>query len=131
MIKKPLIKEIFWLSILVAVLHYIALTLYFYWTISWFDILMHLLGGYLIGLIALYLLVNFLDKEIISNRKISLILVLSFVLIIGLGWELWEVFMNFTDILEDRLDTAIDIVMDTIGGYFAFLYGKKHLWNKN
>ncbi|MFA7193777.1 MAG: hypothetical protein WC087_02585 [Candidatus Paceibacterota bacterium] len=131
MFKKPLIKEIFWFSTLIAVLHYLALKLYFYWTISWFDILMHLLGGYLIGLIALYLLLNFLDKEIISNRRISLILVLSFVLIVGLGWELWELFVNLTDIIEDRLDTAIDIVMDSIGGYFAFLYGKKHLWKRD
>ena len=131
MLKKPLIKEIFWLSLLVSIMHYAALKFYFYWTISWFDILMHLMGGYLIGLIAISLLLNFLNNEIKNNKKIILILVLSFVLIIGLGWELWELFMNFSNILEDKLDTVVDIIMDTIGGYFAFLYAKKHLWKIN
>jgi hypothetical protein len=131
MFTRPLIKEIFWISIAVAVMHYLALTLYFYWTISWFDILMHLMGGFVIGLIGLFILLNFLGSEIIVNKKVSLILVLGFVLVIGLGWELWELFMNFTSVMEDQLDTVIDIVMDVIGGYFAFLYGKKHLWKVN
>ena len=131
MIKKPLLKEIFFLSIAIATLHYIALTLFFYWTVSWFDIFMHLLGGFIIGLIAVFILLNTFRIGILEDKKVTLILVLSFVIIVGLGWELWELFFGMTNILEDRLDTFIDLVMDFIGGYFAFLYGKKYLWIKN
>jgi hypothetical protein len=130
-IKKPLLKEIFFLSIAIATLHYIALTLFFYWTVSWFDIFMHLLGGFIIGLIAVFILLNTFRIGILEDKKVTLILVLSFVIIVGLGWELWELFFGMTNILEDRLDTFIDLVMDFIGGYFAFLYGKKYLWIKN
>ncbi len=131
MFKRPLLKEIFFLSIIIAVLHYAALTLFFYWTVSWFDIFMHLLGGFIIGLIAVFILLNNFRMGILEDKKVTLILVLSFVIIIGLGWELWELFFGFTNILEDRVDTLIDVTMDFIGGYFAFLYSKKYLWIRN
>jgi hypothetical protein len=130
-IEKSIIKEIFWLSVIVSVLHYAALTFYFYWTISWFDIAMHLMGGFLMGLIGMFILIKTQKKEIFKNKKVSLMLVLSFVLIIGLGWELWELFVGFTDIISDRLDTMIDLMMDFIGGYFAFLHIDKKLWKEN
>jgi hypothetical protein len=128
---RPLIKEIFWLSLLISVMHYAALKFFYYWTISWYDILMHLMGGFLIALIAIYILINFFHSAILEDKKITAILILSFVLIVGLGWELWELFLGFTDVIADRFDTLIDILMDFIGGYFAFLYNKKFLWNKN
>jgi hypothetical protein len=129
--KRPLLKEIFFLSIVIAVLHYIALTLFFYWTVSWFDIFMHLLGGFIIGLIAVFILLNNFRIGILEDKKVTLVLVLSFVMIVGLGWELWELFFGLTNILEDKVDTIVDLIMDFIGGYFAFLYGKKYLWIKN
>lgn len=92
---------------------------------------MHLLGGFVIGLIAVFILLNHFRMGVLEDKKVTLILVLSFVLIIGLGWELWELFFGLTNILEDKLDTVIDLVMDFIGGYFAFLYGKKYLWIEN
>lgn len=131
MFKKPLTKEIFFLSIAIAFLHYVALTFYYYWTISWYDIMMHLMGGYVISLIASYILINFFQKGIVADKKVTAVLILSFVLIVGLGWELWELFVGFTDVIEDRVDTLIDIAMDFIGGYFAFLYAKKFLWKRD
>ncbi len=92
---------------------------------------MHLLGGFIIGLIAVFILLNNFRIGILEDKKVTLILVLSFVIIIGLGWELWELFFGFTNILEDRVDTLIDVTMDFIGGYFAFLYSKKYLWIRN
>lgn len=83
------------------------------------------------GLIGMFILIKTQKKEIFKNKKVSLMLVLSFVLIIGLGWELWELFVGFTDIISDRLDTMIDLMMDFIGGYFAFLHIDKKLWKEN
>lgn len=56
---------------------------------------------------------------------------ISFVLIVGLAWELWEIFVGFTDIIDDRIDTIVDLIMDFIGGYLAFIYARKLLWKKN
>lgn len=92
---------------------------------------MHLLGGFLMGMIGIFILIKTHKEEILKNKKVSLMLVLSFVLIVGLGWELWELFLGFSDIVSDRLDTVIDVTMDFIGGYFAFLHINKKLWNKN
>lgn len=94
MIQKIILKEIFWFAIVVFIFHYTALTLYFYWTISWFDILMHLMGGFLMGLIGMFILIKTQKEEVFKHKKVSLMLVLSFALIIGLGWELWKLFFH-------------------------------------
>jgi len=44
------------------------------------------------------------------------------VVAIGLSWELWELFVGFTDVLSDRTDTIIDLIMDLIGGTSAIIY---------
>lgn len=131
MFKRPLIKEIFISTILISFFHWAALKFYFYWTIEWFDIFMHVFGGFLIGLIAVFLLLRFLSEEVRNNLKISFLLMISFVLIVGLAWELWEIFVGFTDIIDDRIDTIVDLIMDFIGGYLAFIYARKLLWKKN
>lgn len=128
--KKPLLKEIFGLSILVAGLHYMALKLFLYWTTPWFDIVMHFLGGFLIGIIILCILINFIGVAFLNNKKVLFILTLSGVLVVGLGWELWEIFLGWTDVLEDQFDTILDVVMDSIGAFLAFIYSKKHIWEQ-
>lgn len=125
---KPLLKDIFVLAIVVACMHYAALELYLYWTTDWFDILMHFLGGFLIGLLAVFLFytsgyVQFPKDHVGSAFAI----VLSSVLVVGLGWELWELFLGWTDVLADRGDTILDVIMDTFGGVCAFLYASRHI----
>lgn len=129
MLKKPLIWEILALSVVVAVLHKIALVLFLYWTVSWFDILMHFLGGLLIGLISIFIFFILRFVSIPKNHILNVfIITVGSVLIVGLVWELWEVFVGLTNVLKDQVDTAIDIVMDLIGASAAFLYAKKKIW---
>lgn len=131
-LKKPLLIEIFIASAAVAVLHKIALTLFLYWTTPWFDILMHFLGGFTIGLIAgfAFFISGFvkIPRDHLLN---AFIIIIGTVLIVGLVWELWEVFVGFTDVLNDEVDTIMDVVMDLIGASVAFLYIKKKLWINN
>lgn len=155
--KRPLLKEIFILSIIIAFLHKVALTFYFYWTISWFDIVMHFLGGLLMGLIALFIFITlkfiYISNNISDNNSSSdsnnnfnhnneaylfrnklnaFIITFGFVLIIGLAWELWELFSGLTNALEDKVDTIIDLIIDMIGAGVALWYFfiKKSLINK-
>lgn len=117
-----LVKEIIGLGLLVTVMHSLAYKFFLYWTTDWYDILMHFLGGLLIGLIVISFIQRLhLDEEII-NKKLLFVSVILAVLVIGLGWELWEIFIGFTNVLKDQVDTIIDLVMDTLGGFFAILY---------
>ena len=131
MFSKPLLKEIFFSAILVAGLHYLALTFYLYWSIWWFDIPMHLIGGLVIALIAMFLYYTsgYFDfpKEHMGS---VLAMTLGTVLLVGLIWELWELFMGFSDVIEDKTDTVIDLIMDILGGTIAFIYAKKYIWKK-
>lgn len=91
---------------------------------------MHILGGFVIGLILLFVFINFIGVAFLNHKKVVFILTLSGVLVVGLAWELWEIFFGFTDILTDQVDTMIDVVMDSIGALFAFIYSKKYLWEQ-
>jgi hypothetical protein len=126
---KPLLKEVFGLALAVAVLHYVAISLYLYWTTGWFDIMMHFLGGTVIGLIAAFVLYTsgyfHFPRE---HQGAVFATILGAVLVVGLGWELWELFLGWTDILADRRDTMIDIAMDVLGGMVAYQYAQRFIW---
>lgn len=130
--RKPLFWEILGVIILIGVLHKVALSLYLYWTTSWYDIMMHLLGGFWIGIVVIYIFFVSgyfsLPKE---NRLLVFLFTLSAVLVVGLGWELWELFARLTDVFEDKVDTIMDVIVDFIGGALAFIYSKKYIWPKN
>jgi hypothetical protein len=132
MLKKPLLLELLFLTILVAVLHITALELYLYWTVSWFDILMHFIGGAVIGVATTFV---FFTSGYIKYPNDHWVVVLSVtlgaVLIVGLAWELWEVFVGFTDVVNDVNDTIVDLIMDLLGGSVAYLYSKKAIWQKD
>jgi len=117
-----LVKEIVSIGITVSLFHFFALKLFLYWTTDWFDILMHFLGGALIGLIVISFIQRLHNgKEVLNKRLLSISVILA-VVAIGLSWELWELFVGFTDVLSDRTDTIIDLIMDLIGGTSAIIY---------
>lgn len=117
-----LLKEIFTTAIVVLILHILALKFYLYWTIGWYDILMHFLGGFLIGLLIISFIRRIHVGEEILNTKLLSISVISGVLVIALGWELWEIFVGFTNILKDKGDTILDIIMGLGGGLSSVFY---------
>ncbi len=126
-LNKKLIFEVFAVALLVAGLHKLALSYSLYWAIEWFDIPMHFLGGFLIGILALFVFfssgwISFTKN--IRDWQMILFITVSSVLIVGLAWELWELFVGFTDLIADRADTILDLIMDTTGAVAAFYYGK-------
>lgn len=108
-----------------------ALSLSLYWTVIWFDIMMHFLGGALIALITLFFIYdpkffNFSDKKPV----VIFFTAISITLIIGMGWELWELYMKFADVYADRLDTGLDLIMDTLGAISVCIYSKNKICQK-
>jgi uncharacterized membrane protein len=118
-----LTKEILGVGVLVSILHYTALKLFLYWSTDWYDILMHFLGGFLIGLIVVSLIQRIENRDQGTENKILLFTaVILSVLSVGLVWELWEIFIGFTDVLKDRADTILDLIMDLIGATASIFY---------
>ncbi len=113
-------KEILFVAILTLFLHLVSLKFFLYWTIWWFDIPLHFLGGFLIGLIAISFL-KIINRNTFVTFNLFFLTIFA-VMIVGLVWELWELFVGFTTVLNDKGDTILDLIMDILGGVFSVLY---------
>ncbi len=102
----------------IALLQDIALAEYLYWKWWWFDILMHFLGGVLVGGIGLII-----SDVLNTPKKITLLFSL---LAIGIGWEVFEWVFGLYDGAWDPVDTGIDLIMDTLG--VLVVYSGVKLW---
>jgi hypothetical protein len=109
---------------LIGVLDAYANAFFLYWNFWWFDILMHFLGGFSVGLTSVWLLGIFKRNvlEIVTTKQIFYIAV-STSIIIGVGWEFFEYFSG-TYLGEKKIvfDTVLDLIMDTIGGMVASIF---------
>ncbi len=129
--KKQFIEQLLISSVVVFVLHYVATLYSLYWIISWYDIPMHFLGGYTIGLLSIFLFFTSgylkYTYEIRHNIPIVAIITILFTTVIGLGWELWELFFGLSNIYIDRVDTVADLIMNTTGCMTALLIFTKKI----
>ena len=89
----------------------------------WFDIPMHVLGGMFLALCAGALFFNKLRR---LSRSETVVTALLFVLVIGIGWELFEyvvqIFIKGSPELANIPDSIKDILMDIIGGGVASVF---------
>jgi hypothetical protein len=120
---QPLFRFAFWDLILLAALHHVAIFFYLYWTVWWFDMLMHLLGGIWVGAIILWF---FYESGFVKNftyKKYQAFL-LAFVgtLLVGIFWEVFEIVGGIIKLPTDTMDSLSDLVMDLVGAVVAFLY---------
>lgn len=130
--KKTLLFELIFVTFLVAFLYIIGLEFLLYWVTDWYDIVMHFLGGLWIALFATYLFFVLRVVEIPTHNRVVIVLVtLGSVLIVGLGWELWELFSGLTFVFKDLGDTILDLIMDMIGGTAGLAYSIRILCKKN
>jgi len=129
--KRILLTEIFFIGILVAVLNKIGISLSLYVTIWWFDIPMHFLGGTLIALITLFVIYDskFFNFSV-KKPVVIFAAAVGITLIIGLSWELWELYMGFIDIYQDQIDTMADLFNDLLGATAVYLYSKNKICQK-
>ena len=132
MLRTPFFKTLCTTIVIVAILHFVALNFYLYWSYWWFDILVHFLGGFWIGLSALWLIFfsGFTDKESAGFTAYFLIAIVASI-IVGLGWEVFETVAKIAaDPTVYWKDTLTDLALDIIGGMLAALYvylGQKRL----
>ncbi|OGI46772.1 hypothetical protein A2121_00185 [Candidatus Nomurabacteria bacterium GWB1_40_6] len=130
--RKKLVKHLVFLMFFIFIADILAQKLHWYFSIWWFDMLMHFGGGFWVGLFFIWFF-SIKDLPIfqLSFEKIDFKLILKvllFVLFFGILWELFEVFVH-NYIAQDPfsvLDTTSDIFFDFGGGLCAILY----LWKK-
>lgn len=93
----------------------------------WFDKVQHFLGGFLVCSIFLLLIKEYPQLLVFpKNPFVALVLVISFVALIGVGWELYEYFTDYfyrnflhfsIPLIQSNLDdTMEDLIFDLLGG---------------
>lgn len=97
----------------VAALHILGTALFLYWAFWWYDILVHFLASMWLGLLASW-------TSLIWGVQPRMWFVLGCVLVVSLGWELFEFGIGATQwstfFRATSLDTALDVVVNVIGG---------------
>jgi hypothetical protein len=124
---KKLLYIIFILVAILAVINYIAGAFYFYWTISWFDNVVHFLGGVCVGLISIWIfyVMGLLTKGRPSLKR-AILTSLAFVLAVGVAWEIFEYLIGATQSTESYpLDVFHDLLSDMVGAIVAGYIGIK------
>lgn len=106
-----------------GLLQVVALEQFLYWRIWWFDMVMHFIGGLIIGAVSV-----FITTYITPLKKYSFLVFLTLLVGVGVGWELLELTTGMFREENYTLDTSIDLLMDTIGAvvvYGAVRYGSR------
>lgn len=127
-----LIFETIALTILVVILYSLGLYYSLYWVTGWYDIVMHFLGGLWVAFFVMYLVFVVGIVKLPRHDKVIISLItIGSVIIVGMAWELWELFSGLSFVFKDTGDTILDLIMDIVGGSFGLLYGIKILCKKN
>lgn len=131
MFKQKIFITSFLVLVIVAIFHYIGIKYYLYWTVKWYDIPMHILGGLWVSLLSLSIYAHFYGNASIINYRRKVFKVVFLVLLfVTVSWEVFELIGKIT-FLNDKgywLDTFKDIFDGYIGGmigYFFFIRNKK------
>jgi len=107
----------------IFLLNYLAMKFYWYLSIWYFDMILHFLGGFWLGLAFIWF---FKIKEI--TPKIILKIIFG-VLFISIFWELFEILINdfITKKSFNSLDTISDIFFGMAGGFSVLFYFLKKI----
>ena len=116
-----------------VVLNTAATMFYWYVSIPWYDMMMHTLGGVFLAVFA----GAFFARHIATlSRYETLVTLLLVVLIVGLGWEFFEYFVQYiikgSAQLASVPDSVSDIVCDLVGGILGvfFVLNQKKRYNE-
>lgn len=121
--RKKLLVRIAVLMFFMFVLNQIGTTFYWYFSIWWFDILMHFWGGFWVGLFFLYV---FVSKK---SSSVPVFKVALWLLLVGVLWEFFEIYSNnfIGQTPFNLMDTLSDLCFDMAGGLAAIYYFSKKI----
>jgi hypothetical protein len=119
--QNKIFRAMFGTLVVTGALNFLGGKLYLYWTVIWFDMLVHFLGGLFIALF-FFSMLSLLKSQLRYGEKV--ILGIVFTLLVGLVWEYHELIIGVTDLADAAYwpDTGMDIVMDTLGSLVGVLF---------
>ena len=89
----------------------------------WFDLLVHFLAGLWVSGLSLwiYFRSGYIRKPVQNIRR-AFVVAVSSILIIGVSWEFYEIFIGIP--IEENYvqDTFADLIMDTLGAFTGLIY---------
>lgn len=115
-----------------GILDKIAFDYYLYWHWSWFDMVMHLLGGLAIGLLVSYFYLSWKSTETLEGQNWRNLLYWNFSLAVLLSgfWEIFEAVTGRT-IHFNWLEMLKDLLTGILGGLLAgLIYHLFILWSR-
>ncbi len=105
--------------------NYFATELYLYWYIWWLDILMHFVGGMMVGYAGMFFALLVWRKSILNSPRAKIYLFLAAgisAFSVGAYWEVLEHLYNLSKYTPDYVfDSVSDIINDTAGGILAWV----------
>lgn len=119
-VRRLLFLQLFLISI-VAALHLVGTALYLYWVFWWYDMVVHFLASIWVALAALSIALH------LGLRRVGLS-VFACVVLVSIGWEFFEYHIGAADLTDRRvfvIDTALDFVVNMVGGFLGFYLGKR------
>jgi len=122
--QKPFPFSVVVLAVLIS-LHLVGSYYSWYWVYSWFDIVVHILGGLWVASVFLWLSSYLGEINSMKEYKVkSFLIALVSGLLVGVVWELSENLGGITFINLDGygLDTAFDLVNGALGAILAYFY---------
>ena len=131
-IGQRLFRDAFVLLVLVGVLDYIGVKLYLFWTLHYYDSLVHFTAGITVGLGSVWLWMQ-LSKGRLTQKHVVWSAFVG-ALVVGVVWEIFELTNGIT-LLSDGIhyvtDTSSDLLMDVSGGLIAALYACRAVLKNN
>lgn len=122
--RKKALWFIFLLAISVVLLDTLGQLLRLYWSVWWFDVIMHFLGGVLVAFTAYSLSLSSHFSKFFRSGVVWKIML--FTLAVGVVWEIWEVANGWTASTEPHsVDTTLDLVMDILGASYGIKLFRK------
>jgi len=98
------------LALLLLVVHYLGMRFYIYWSVSWYDLVVHCLGGITVAFVVT------LFAEYLWNKRLGLKSVFSLTLLAAVCWEISEYIFGISGAPGHYwTDTLSDILMGLIG----------------
>jgi hypothetical protein len=95
---------------------------------SWFDIMMHFLGGLFVALSALWFFFESGYIHLHKSIKNVVLVAVGSIILIGVSWEVFELLAGVPIENNFALDTTIDAIMDGLGAALAaFIFIKIYI----
>ena len=131
--RKRLVKHLVFLMFFIFIVNLSAQQFHWYFSVWYFDMFMHFLGGFWVGLASLYFFFSASESfglSLESKALTGIILkILLCVLFIGIGWEIFETSIDKVIVQNsfNVLDTFSDILFDLTGGATTVFYFLKRI----